>query len=369
MAFPSSRARSPRSLHAQALYLRALLHRFRGTFAMLFLLVAGGGTLIWWLQRRAGSPVGFDHALLTAYFLLFAQVSTLPDNGLLEFVYVVIPPLGILTVAQGLVKFALLLFARQREDKEWFIVLAQTLEDHVIVCGAGRVGFRLFEQFQKLGVPMVVIERKADAPFVTAIRDAGVPVLIEDVRSSRALEQCNLARARAIVCATDDDLANLNIALDARRLKPGIRVVMRLFDDDLVQKTREAFEVEAFSTSALAAPALAVAALDARIQNSFEVGGRLMVIAEWPAGSALAGRTVGELHQSERLTVLHLVRVGGASIFEPDDREPLTTGDRVTVQATLEAWQVFQEKLGGKPGLGGNIPRTLPPLSLRGGKK
>ena len=61
-------------------------------------------------------------------------------------------------------------------------------------------------------------------------------------------------------------------------LGPGIRVVMRLFDDDLVAKTRTAFEVEAFSTSALAAPALAVAALDSSIQNSFEVGARLRTI-------------------------------------------------------------------------------------------
>ena len=344
MAFPSSRARSrrPRSLHAQALYLRALLHRFRGTFAMLLLLVAGGGTLIWWLQRRAGSPIGYDNALLTAYFLLFAQVATLPDNGLLEAVYAIIPPLGIVTVAQGLVQFALLLFARQREDKEWFIVLAQTLEDHVIVCGAGRVGFRLFEQFQKLGVPMVVIERKADAPFVTAIRDAGVPVLIEDVRSSRALEQCNLARARAIVCATDDDLANLNIALDARRLKPGIRVVMRLFDDDLVQKTREAFEVEAFSTSALAAPAFAVAALDPTIKNSFEVSGRLMVVAELRAGRGLAQRTVADLRDEAGLVVLHLARKAGGDVFDPRGAVRVEEGDLVTLQGTLEAYRSLQ---------------------------
>jgi Trk K+ transport system NAD-binding subunit len=368
VAISPARARSrPRSLHAQVLYLRALLHRFRFTFGMLFVLVVGGGALIWWLQGRVGHPMRLDHALLTAYFLLFAQVSALPESGPLELVYVLIPPLGIVTVAQGLVQFALLLFARQREDKEWFIVLAQTLEDHVIVCGAGRVGFRLFEQFQKLGVPMVVIERKADAPFVNAIRDAGVSVLIEDVRSSRALEQCNLARARAIVCATDDDLANLNIALDARRLKPGIRVVMRLFDDDLVQKTREAFEVEAFSTSALAAPALAVAALDARIQNSFEVGGRLMVIAEWPAGAALKGRTVGDLHTANRLTVLHLVRADGVSLFDPADGETIAAGDRVTVQATLAAWQEFQAKPG-VPGGGRGVPKTLPPAG-RGGVK
>ena len=341
---PAPRRR--RSAHAQLLYLRALLRRFRYTFALLFLLIFGGGTLLWYFYAAWGHPISLVRGLVTAYFLLFAQpVGDVPDYAIIEAVYVVIPPLGITTVAQGLVQFALLLFARQRDDKEWFIVLAQTLEDHVIVCGAGRVGFRLFEQFHKLGIPMVVIERKADAPFVTAIRDAGVPVLIEDVRSSRALEQCNLSKARAIVCATDDDLANLNIALDARRLKPGIRVVMRLFDDDLVAKTREAFDVEAFSTSALAAPVLAVAALDPAIKNSFEVGGRLMVIAELGAGPGLTGRSVGELHAQHHLTVLHVVRASGGTLFDPEQGLRLAGGDRVTTQSTFDAWQAFRSVL------------------------
>lgn len=340
-------ARRPRrTAHAQLLYLSALLRRFRATFLMLAVLVLGGGTLIWLLQHRVGHPITWGRGLLSAYFLLFAQtVGELPEDGALEAVYALIPPLGIVTVADGLVRFAFLLFARHRDDKEWFAVLAQTLEDHVIVCGAGRVGFRLFEQFQKLQVPMVVIEQRADTPFVAAMRDAGVPVLIEDVRSSRALESANLAKARAIVAATDDDLANLNIALDARRLRPGIRVVMRLFDDDLVAKTREAFQVEAFSTSAIAAPALAVAALDAAIKNSFEVGGRLVVVAELAAGPALAGRAVGDLLARSHLTVLHAVRADGTTLFEPPPATVLAAGDRLTLQATLNAWQAFRAGL------------------------
>ena len=340
-----AKRRRPRTLHAQFLYFRALLRRFRFTFGALFVLIAGGGTLIWHLQARIHAPVSYGHALITAYFLLFAQtVGEVPDNGLLEAVYAVIPPLGILTVAQGLVQFAFLLFAKQRDDKEWFAVLAQTMQDHVVVCGAGRIGFRIFEQYQRLGIPMVVIERKADAQFVSAIRAAGVPVLIEDVRSTRALEQSNIATARAIVCATDDDLANLNIALDARRLRPGIRVVIRLFDDDLVAKARESFQMEAFSTSAHAAPALAVAALDPTIRNSFEVGGRLMVVAELDAGPGLAGQSVAQLRAQHQLTVLQLVNDRGVQTFDPKGDTRLEPGDRVALQGTLQSWQEFRAR-------------------------
>ena len=341
-----SGARNHRSWEAQLRYLWALVRRFRATFVSLFVLVVGGGALLFVLYDRAGLALSFPRALVVAYFLLFAQtIVDVPENGPIALLFVLIPPLGIVTVAEGLVRFAYLFFAKQRDDKEWFAVLAQTLKGHVIVCGAGRVGYRLFEQFKKLGIPMVIIERDENAPFVSAIRAEGVALLIEDVRSPKALEQANIREARAIVCATDDDLANLNIALDARRLKPSIRVVMRLFDDDLVAKTRVAFDVEAFSTSALAAPVMAVAALDPSIKNSFEVGGRLMVVAELTASRALIGRNVADLRDVSSALVIHLVRSGGETLFDPPGATLLGLGDTVTVQATMQAYQSLCEEL------------------------
>src|SRR5205814_5462373 len=190
-------------------------------------------------------------------------------------------------------------------------------KDHVVICGAGRVGFRVFEQLHKLGVPMVMIERDESKPFLAEIRAAGVPVLIEDVRAAGALERANLAKARAIVCATDDDLANLNIALDARKVRAGIRVVMRLFDDDLVEKTRSSFDAQAYSTSALAAPALAMAALDPSIKNSFEVGGRLMVVAELAVSGSVCGRSGAQLRAEAGVLLIHLARKSGALSSHP----------------------------------------------------
>jgi Trk K+ transport system NAD-binding subunit len=336
--------RQRRDLEAQLRYLWALILRFRFTFVMLFVLVGGGGLALYLLYLRMGAPVRLSRAVTIAYFLLFAQpITDLPDYGPIELVSVLIPPLGILTVAEGLVRFAYLFFAKNRNDKEWFQVLAQTMKEHVIVCGAGRVGFRIFEQLLKLDVPMAFVERDEGTQFVTSIRAAGVPVLIADVRAAGALEQANIKAARALICATDDDLANLNLALDARKLRPGIRVVMRLFDDDLVAKTKATFEVEAFSTSALAAPALAVAALDPSIRNSFEVGGRLMVVAELKVDASLC-RTVGSLRDDKAVLVLHLVKTDGRTIFDPAGSLMLDPGDRVTLQATLQAYQLLRQK-------------------------
>ena len=334
------------TLHAQVRYFWTLLKRFRYTFLMLLTLVFGGGTLLHVLLLRAGRDVGLGRCFVTAYFLLFAQpIIDIPDNGAVEILAVLIPPLGISAVAEGLVRFAYLFFARERNDKEWFSVLAQTLKDHVIVCGAGRVGFRVFEQLKKLQVPMVVIEKDEQKPFLGEIRAAGVPVLIDDVRASGTLQRAILLKARAIVCAPDDDLANLNVALDARKLVPGIRVVMRLFDDDLVEKTRVSFDAQAFSTSALAAPALAMAALDPAIRNSFEVGGRLMVVAELRMQGELCGRSVAQLRDESGVLVIYIVRKNGETIVDPSGKCCFDPGDVVTVQATLQAYQGLRDKL------------------------
>src|SRR5205809_5862191 len=191
-----------RTLNAQLRYFWTLVKRFRFTFFMLVLLVFGGGTAMYFLLARAGKPVGLGRAIVAAYFLLFAQpIIDIPDNGAVELLAVLIPPLGITAVAEGLVRFAYLFFAKERNDKEWFSVMAQTLKDHVIICGAGRVGFRVFEQLQKLNVPMVVIERDEAKPFLSEIRAAGVPVMIDDVRAAGTLKRANVLKARAIVCA------------------------------------------------------------------------------------------------------------------------------------------------------------------------
>lgn len=320
----------------QLRYLKALLVRFKITFILLVVVQLGGSLLIWLGYARHGKGVSFSQAMGATYFLLMGQPALeMPDAGWLILIEAIIPVLGLAVLADGLVRFGFLFFAKHRNDKEWIAVQAFTFKNHVVLCGAGRVGFRVLERLYMLGVDVVVVERNENAAFVQAMRSQGVPLLIDDVRTGNALESTNIKAARAIVCATDDDLANLNIALDARRLNPKIRVVMRLFDDDLVRNVEDAFKVEAFSTSALAAPAFATAALDASIHASFELDGKLIVVGSLAIGPSLAGRTVAQAQDELGLHVLRLTRAGAAP-FEPKSTEALAAGDLAVIQASFE---------------------------------
>jgi Trk K+ transport system NAD-binding subunit len=152
---------------------------------------------------------------------------------------------------------------------------------HVIVCGLGNVGFSVVEELYRLGERVVVIEQSRDSRFVATARRLGVAVILGDATVLEVLRQAHAASARAVIAATENELANLEIALLARELNPRQRVVVRLSDEHLAQTLREATNVGlALSIPALAAPAFMAALFGDRVQNVFLVGGRLLAVVE-----------------------------------------------------------------------------------------
>ena len=105
------------------------------------------------------------------------------------------------------------------------------------------------------------MEADEDGPFVPVARALGVHVMIGRVGVPGVLEAVDVAHCRCVVVATSDDAANLETALEARALRPDLRVVLRLFDPDLAERAERAFGIHrSLSVSALAAPAFALAA-------------------------------------------------------------------------------------------------------------
>ena len=233
-------------------------------------------------------------------------------------------------------------------------MLAESLKGHVVVCGAGRVGYRVTLELIKLGRDVVVVERREDAQFVQVLRDSGVTVLIDDIRSPGSLQRLNVAAAEAIVCATDDDLSNINVGLDARKLNPEVRVVLRLFDDDLVERVRDNFKAEAHSTSALAAPALALAALDPRIIHSFHVGEHLLVVSRFTVGDALVTLNLSALRDSYGGLTLSMKRGAAPEVVHPQGNTALQKGDELVVQCRYAEYLALRAFAG----------EARPPLAL-----
>lgn len=152
---------------------------------------------------------------------------------------------------------------------------------HVVVCGLGVIGFRVAEYLMQRGEKVVLIEQTADARFVAPARRLGAAVVIGDATLIQMLRQVNADKARAVIAATDNQLANLEIALLVRELNAKLRVVLRLSDPYLAQTLREAANIRlAMSTSAMAAPAFVAALFGDRVLNIFLIAGKVLAVVE-----------------------------------------------------------------------------------------
>ena len=108
------------------------------------------------------------------------------------------------------------------------------LRDHYIICGFGRVGRRVAEEFRHAQAPFVVLDFSAEA--LEAAREAGVLFIEGNGTDDEDLARAGLARARGLVAASDDDADNLYITLSARAAKPDLLIVARASTDDAVKK-------------------------------------------------------------------------------------------------------------------------------------
>lgn len=209
---------------------------------------------------------------------------------------------------------------------------------HVVVIGLGNVGYRVVEELDRLGEQPVVVERRADNPFIASCRRRGVPVLIGDATIRETLRQARAKTARAVIVCTAGDLANLEMALIVAELNEKQRVVVRLGDSVLAETARTAAGVKmALSLPELTAPAFVAGLLGDRVLAMFLVGGRMVAVVEVAVraeDAVLAGRSLRALAIDYRLAPVAVVGPDG-KVREPDWAYRLADGDRLTGVAAV----------------------------------
>ena len=166
-----------------------------------------------------GRPPDLLASFFGAWMALFAQpILTPPERWYLELVCGVYPLLGFGLVGEGIVRIGMLILSKERGEKEWMTVTASTYRDHIVLCGLGHLGYRILHQLLAAKEAVVALEKDANARFLADAKATGAPVLVRDMQEDQALLDAGIEHARAIIIATNDDMANLEVALDARRM-------------------------------------------------------------------------------------------------------------------------------------------------------
>lgn len=326
-----------RRFRAHLYYLQRPIRNFLPLFLGLAVLLLVGTFCFHALYDE--KPLSYMEALYITYCLVFMEhLLDYPDHWVLQFFYIALPPLGLVVVLDGIVRFSYHILRLDETGTEWVRAMCKTLNNHVVLCGLGKLGLRTLEQLMTLGELVAVLEKDPQCPNLAYARKMGVPVRVGHSREEGVFDDLNVGQAKSIILATNDDLANLEMALDARKLNPGIRVVLRMFDQELATKLRESLDMRlTFSTSELAAPLFATASSDHSIVNSFYVGDRLLALANFMVrpDSELAGTRIRDLGSGQHVFVLSHSR-GGVPSFFPSAETVFEPGDEITVQSEVE---------------------------------
>ena len=239
------------------------------------------------------------------------------------------------------------------------------LGGHVVLLGLGKIGTRVLTRLRELHIPVVCVESDPEARGMATARRLRVPVVLGDVTQEGVLEAAKIHRAHALLAVTSADTTNLEAALYARSVRPDLRVVLRLYDDDFataVYRTLRAAHPHALTRSRsvthLAAPAFAGAMMGRQILGAIPVERRVLLFAavEVAGQPQLEDRTVGQAFRPGAWRVLALdrgsrderreepaveeayedSRAGGASgwVWDLPDSYVLRKEDRVVLAAT-----------------------------------
>ena len=234
--------------------------------------------------------------------------------------------------------------------------LREPMSNHVVVVGLGNVGTRVIDELADLGIPVVAVDKNDAAKGAQLARTREIPFIVGDASQLETLRAASVGSCRALVVVSTDDVTNLEAALQARALKPDVRVVLRLFDGDFADRVQRAFGVTiSRSVSYLAAPAFAAALLEREVIGTIPVNRRVLLLAEVPivAASELDGATMALTQDVGEARVLALVTdEGHDTVWSPPASRVLAAGDVLIVVATRQGLG----RLLGKSGVSASFP-------------
>ena len=225
----------------------------------------------------------------------------------------------------------------------------ESLRDHYIICGYGRVGRRIAQEFRQTGVPYVVLDFNPGA--LEVAREHGDVYVEGSGTKDEDLEATGLSRARGLVAASDSDVDNLYIILSARVARPDLLIVSRASTEDAAAKMRRAGADRVVQPYSAAGQEMAKLVLRPQVAAFLDIvtsaGGPDIRLEEIEVTDACGqtGRTIRDLrvrHETGAL-IIALRKGDGAFDTTPNPDSVLQAGDVLITVGTESELRALEE--------------------------
>jgi voltage-gated potassium channel len=223
----------------------------------------------------------------------------------------------------------------------------ESLGDHYIVCGYGRVGSTVTQELVHTGQRFVVIDIHADS-LERAAAD-GHLVVMGDATDDATLLAAGVERARGLITTIDSDSNNVYVTLSARALNPGLFIVGRASSPGAEAKLRQAGANRIVSPYTMAGRRIAELAIRPRVTDFIDAAlshGNLsfsLEEVEVDATSPLLGVTVGALRADGVVTLAILPKDGPYEANPPEERA-FHEGENLIASGSTEALEALRAR-------------------------
>jgi voltage-gated potassium channel len=207
--------------------------------SLVLLLLLAAGTVGYALTEGTSIGFGFVWALDTV-----ATIGSIPEpqSSAGQIVKVALIVLGVGTLFYALVTVAEFFVAGHLSgllDERRALKTIDSLNDHVLVCGFGRVGRQVARDLREAGRDFVVIDTDVEGTREHA-EATGAPIIHGRASDDDVLREAGIMRAGGLIACVDDDAENVFITLSARELRADIAIVARASVEDTERKLRRA---------------------------------------------------------------------------------------------------------------------------------
>ncbi len=204
-----------------------------------------------------------------------------------------------------------------------------TLENHVIICGWGRVGNSVASFVRRSGGEVVVIDREPQED------EAEVAIVVGEATDDDVLRAAGIMRAKTIIAALDHDADNLFVCLSARALRSDIFIVARTNDQKNEPKMLQAGADRVINPHEIGGSRMAALALQPHVaefldevlhDEGHDVAVHEVVV---PNGSPMLGRSLMDLRAEDgRRSLIIAIRQGDGNYHtNPAPSTTLNGGD------------------------------------------
>ncbi|ACF14015.1 TrkA-N domain protein [Chloroherpeton thalassium ATCC 35110] len=308
---------------------------------IIFLLVIGTEGYRWI------EDMDFINALYMAVITLstvgFGEIKTLSPEGRLF-------TIGLIVGGGGLAAYTLSTIISYLFSGEWRAHweyqkqkrMFETLSDHYIICGYGRVGKHVASELEAEGHSFVIID--PDEERDNDISEHGYLCLKGDASDESVLYAAGIESARGVIVAANSDAVNVFIVLTARSIRPDILIVSRANYEESEVKLLRAGANRVMLPYRLAGRRMVTMLvrpdIDDFLDEVSDVSGLELLLEKVviPADSLLVGKTLSEvqLHERTGVTILACKSPTGALNKIPSSSYKISANTQLIALGTRE---------------------------------